>query len=267
MSLIHRLQTAMVLVGALAASNAFANRITGPVDHAVRCLNQGLPADTCTKKQKRALEIGCITAEEQATLIAVGAAPNCDPDNGAGLAQLTSWCPCGCFHPDTPILSLAIGDANPAIGLNRAEDITFNRVNYQLAHLAQGSRLSAPEFNLAPIRMTTVGPEVKPLIVLRLENGTILKLTTKHAVLTSKGEMVTALSLTTDDNLVDTHGLPVRIVSIGQETFAGQVVNFQADVNDKVEHIIFAGAEPVAVGDQAWQSSLEDEQNQILIRE
>lgn len=111
------------------------------------------------------------------------------------------------------------------------------------------------------------GPEPEPLIVIETTDARIIKLTTKHPVLTASGEMVLAKELKIEDGLIDQDGSKVEILSLSTEMYEGNVVNFMIDepIESRLEHVIFAHR--IAVGDLAWQSSLEDELNQIIIRQ
>ncbi len=118
-----------------------------------------------------------------------------------------------------------------------------------------------------PIKIATSGPELKPLVVIETSDSRVLKVTDKHPILTARGEMVLAKELRFNDGLIDQDGSRVEISSLSTEMHDGEVVNFMIDepIESRLEHVIFANR--IAVGDLAWQSSLEDELRQVIIRQ
>ncbi len=252
----------LISIHANGATYSGPNRISDDANHAARCLG-GVSASTCEERRNFGLKKGCISREEYDTLKRFGSFPVCS-DYGSGL-ELQSWCPCGCFHPDSAI---AI-DADNGIGmsLESALNISRNIENYRVVHLAPDASISNFLLKSTPIKIATSGAEEKPLIVIRTTDNRILKVTEKHPILTAKGTMVIASELSIDDGLLDQSGAEVEIASLSSEIFEGEVVNFMIDepIESHREHVIFA--QGIAVGDLAWQSSLEDELRQVIIRQ
>ncbi|MAV90432.1 MAG: hypothetical protein CL676_03360 [Bdellovibrionaceae bacterium] len=239
--------------------NAFAaSRITAPVDPAIRCVSRGLPADKCTQYRDRALATNCITQEEYNDLVRYGATPTCDFDN-----QLAGWCPCGCFHPDSPIAT--INKETMSEELTRAEDVAKNRLKFDLVHMTPSSTLSHVEVTSSPIVFSAEGPETKPMIVIQTEDNRKLAVTEGHPILLSNGQMVQAKTINAGDHLVGRFGEALKVSNVNTQMFDGHVFNFVVDsFNDNKEHVIFSS--DIAVGDLYWQSLLEDESSREAMR-
>jgi len=239
----------------------FANRINTPVNSAVRCVN--ISEEQCKAKRSRALARGWIDQEEYNTLVSYGAYPVCDEDGA-----LQAWCPCGCFHPDSKI---SVYDISRGLTTQmNAFSIMENYRDYKLVHLDEAlSKTGSFEHASSPIKMSTHGVETVPLIIIQTKDGRELKVTTRHPVLTARGEMILASEFKKEDGLLDFYGKKVDIASITSSLLKNnkEVVNFMVDkeLSHKLEHVIFA--ENLAVGDLGWQSSLEDEQNQVILRQ
>jgi hypothetical protein len=236
-------------------------RIAAPTDPSKRCNDTGVPQAKCEVMRKKALDVGCITKEEFDVLAKYGAYPSCNMFKGEGLEMLDGWCSCGCFHPDTYI---GVVFSNGEAGYQKASTVAYNRTRYDLIHLAEEASLSNFSFAQSPISLSTVGDAYKPLIVIRTEDGVTLKITEKHPVLTSKGQMVQASQLRPADQLVTAKARHVRIVSVDREDYEGPVVNFTTESESQKGHVIFAN--DIAVGDLYWQSGIEDQQNSVFIR-
>lgn len=238
------------------------NRINAPVDPAKRCNGTGVPGAKCAQIRTQAVAIGCITAEEKNTLQKYGAYPSCNALKGTGLGMLDGWCSCGCFAPDTLISTFnrLTGDDQ----LANAMDITLAKNNFDLYHLAEDANLSRFILERSNVRLTTKGKEFKDLVVIKTNSGKTLRLTQKHPVLTAAGKMVLAKDLTARDVLKSQQGTSVEIESVTFKKYTGDVVNFSTEAEGMNQHVIFA--EGLAVGDQYWQASLEDEMNQVFIR-
>ncbi|MCB0367763.1 MAG: hypothetical protein KDD68_20335, partial [Bdellovibrionales bacterium] len=157
-------------------------RIQPGGDPVVRCMGQGLPADKCKAMQDYALQIGCVTPGEYAAVVRYGFAPTCSPVKGPGLEQLASYCPCGCFHPDT-LISVREWSSGED-GLIEAGVLVDSRNDFGLIHLSNTSRMSQLTQKASPILVTTAGKEKKDLVVIKTTSGKLLKLTEQHAVLT-----------------------------------------------------------------------------------
>ena len=240
------------------------NRIseTPEINNALRCNQKGLSAASCSKAQTKALSSGCINKEEYDTLIAQNAAPVCLEDD-SGDMNLQGWCPCGCFDPNTRLFT-----ENKNLGESdwmSIKDIIQNQESKQLWSLTDDASLL--DWKLAPreIRKSTHGPEHKPLVYLHTTDGNILGITEEHAALLWSGEMVAAKNLTIGNKLVSSKGTPSEIKHIERRFINEEVLNVLTNGKTSASHVILA--EGLAVGDLAWQNSLQSELNSILIRE
>lgn len=224
----------------------------------------------CEQQRRRAFEVGVITEEEYETLKDAGAAAQggyypiyMETYRLPSEKMVRAIVICGCFHPETSILS---SFQRSPWGEFLAGAIASSVTEFDLVHLTEDSDLSHFQLTSSPVSHATGGPEKRDLVVITVSNGRTLKLTTKHPVLLSSGMMVEASTLQPLDELLSVTGQPLTISSIGSEHFSGNVVNFKVDshYSRKTEHVIFA--EGVAVGDLAWQSSLQEEMNKVFLR-
>lgn len=253
-----------LMIAGMASAYNGPSRILEARDPKERNMNPTTEQEQCEAKRAKALRLGCISQEEYNALRNFGSYPTCDYDDDPQV-MLKGWGPCGCFHPDTQISSFSSelgGDVDVKAGF-----ITENHKSFEVYHLDQKSNLGKFNFEKTGLRIPTSGPEAHPLVVVHTVDGKVLKLTTKHPVLTSEGKMIQVKDLKESDQLMNMDGTAVRIAKIESEQFMGNVVNFMidTDISKKNEHIIFA--EGLAVGDLAWQSSLEDELNKITLRQ
>jgi hypothetical protein len=220
-----------------------------------RCGDVPLPAPECEQGRQDAVRMGCVTQDEANKLKEWGLSPTCIAGKYRG------WCACGCFHPLTLIGVMGL----PWPTMKAAGEIAKDPQRYTVLHLGKNTSLGSFEYGADPISFATSGLEVKPLVVIETRDGRVLKLTTQHAIMTAQGEMIQAKNLTPETLLLDKSGTVVELSAIKTEAFREEVVNFRLAVKEPLEHVIFA--EGLAVGDQAWQSTLEDLQNQILVRQ
>ncbi len=238
-----------------------AGRVVAPVDPAKRCLASGVPGDTCEKWRSQALSIGCITQEEYHTLVEFGAYPSCNILRGAGLDMLDGWCSCGCFHPDTQIMSFTKDSSNPISVA--AGTIANNFRSYDLLGFDE-PKDEKVSYSRNPVALATLGKETQELVVIQTNDGRVLKVTQGHPVLLADGRMIQAKTLKVTDPMLDIHGNPVSIKRIDSDKFIGEVVNFTANAKKIQGHVLFA--ESLAVGDLYWQTQVESESKQIQIR-
>jgi hypothetical protein len=121
-------------------------------------------------------------------------------------------------------------------------------------------------FESRPVIATTVGPEEKPLVVIITKDGRRLGVTEQHAVLISTGEMLKAVDLTTDQELVNHTGELVGIERIERIHTSAPVHNFLTDAElDPYGHLIVA--EGLVVGDIMWQNTLAKMLGEVIIRQ
>lgn len=254
--------SSVFLILALQVNFAYANRITSPADPRIRCEN-GAGADKCEKRRADGLQNKCITQEEYQTLKDFGSFPTCVPEDGTWI--LLGWCSCGCFAEDT--LISVFEKENQQFKEISASTLAHHRQSYEAVHLTSNSTLSQFEYGNSNIRITTEGLEKQPIVVIETENGRKLRVTEKHPILTQRGSMVQAKDLQIEDGVISQEGIPLKISSLRLESYCGNVINFMVDqpISSHLEHVVFANQ--IAVGDLGWQSSLEDELNQVMIRQ
>ncbi len=238
------------------------NRITAPHDPRLRCMSNAVASGECEGMRSRALELGCITKEEYSALKKYGSFPTCNLLRGSGLGMLDGWCACGCFHPQVKV---KVKDSEGVeIKEVPVEDLFENITNKRLVHLSQDASLSDMSLSDSKIRIQTKGKEEHRLVHIWTADERNITLTGLHPILISDGSMKLAREITLFDELVDFSGEPVEIVYISHRKFDGDVYNFSTEGETLNEHVIFANN--FAVGDQYWQSSLEDQINRIFIR-
>lgn len=164
-------------------------------------------------------------------------------------------CTCGCFHPETEILSffgaLSIAEL---LERSRTEPVRVLRRNSvdDPGDFVLSQSMRAPNF--------TAGPEEKPLYHLYLDNGRELLLTSKHPVLVRRAgqlALIRAEGLSLSDQLFDEQGHPVALEELGTERLdkSQKVINFSAGDRDPLAHLIVANS--IQVGDNYLQQHLD----------
>lgn len=256
-------QKALFLTLSIVSLHAEAeNRITTQADPGARCRGN-IPAASCPKMNRRALESGCINQEEYNSLESFGSFASCSDDPLVdGKRFLVAWCACGCFHPDTKILA-TIKD-NDFATYYSAKEVAFNKTKFNLLNLTAQATFTKMALETSSIRHTTSGNEENPLVVLTTASGATLKLTEHHAVLLADGKMIEAKELRVGNLIVSRKHGPTEIVKLERESTPLAVVNFVTEAPDLKQHIVVA--EDVFVGDLYWQSHLEALKNQITVR-
>ena len=214
--------------------------------------------------RQKSVDIGCITKEEYQTLKKYGSYPTCNLLKGEGLEMLDGWCPCGCFHPEMKIKTF-----NPQNSIEENIDVkTLYKLqnNLELIHLSPDAIVSSLYFDRSKVYFATKGLEPLPIIIIKTEDNRTLKLTQMHPVLVNTGVMKLAKDISNQDFLVDFSGQSIKVTSVSQQHYSGEVYNFSTGhQNTPTSHIIFAN--DFAVGDQYWQASLEHLINRIVIRQ
>jgi hypothetical protein len=221
----------------------------------------------CEVKRLKALKVGLINQEEYEHFQKIIKAPVIEQEEN-GSWTLVGIRNCGCFHPDMRILVTSLGDRSASQSFEvRAGDIVDRIQEINLVHLTDDSKLNAFQLESSPVVSPVYGPERLPLVVIQAANGSVLKLTTQHPVLTGAGMMKIANKLSAEDTLVDVKGMPVKILSLATESYSGDVVNFRTQYpnSELKKHVIFA--EGLAVGDLSWQAGLEDQHEKVFITE
>ena len=247
----------------LMASQSFArNRILEqPHLNLGRSMDEGIPAEDCSREQKNALSNHCINDEEYDTLVKQNYFPSCTKI--AGKIKLTGWFTCGCFDPNARIYSLSKSSSESE--WNTVRDIVADEQNYQLWSLSDNATLSDFRTETRGILRSSHGPEKKPLVIIHTADGNTLGVTTEHAVLLWSGEMIAARNLKEGQTLVSTTGYPLSLERIEHRIINEDVFNVLSTGKTPLSHMIFA--EGIIVGDLAWQNSLQSELNAIALRE
>lgn len=247
--------TVLLLLTSLAnAENRF---LALPV---IRCTppeDAGLDKQFCNQDIKARFEMKQINKEEMEFLIAKGAVPTM-----SALNKPIGYCFCGCFAPWTRI-SVSKG-ANLAVEMLPIIDVWHDRDYIQVVSLADGSTLENLNFKTAKITNMVSGPEAKPLVVIRTGQGKELSVTSEHAILISTGKMITAKEIRKGDFLVTDIGTLDEVSEISRRQIKEDTINLMADGKGLLSHLILA--ENLVVGDLAWQNSLQEEIDAILLR-
>jgi hypothetical protein len=239
------------------------NRIDDPVDPAKRCSRSVVTIPECENIRKKALKIECITEKEYVTLRKYGAYPSCNSLKGEELAMLDGWCPCGCFHPKTKIS--AYDKKTQSYDNFLAIDILKKKHRFQLVHLSQSSNKNRLYFESSEIRLAIYGPETKKLLSFKTKDQQRpLIVSENHPILTSSGIMKAAKNIHLHDKLIDIYNQEQKITNIEQIVFAGDVINFSTSQEELINHVIVANG--YLVGDQYWQTLIDEYKNRVIIR-
>jgi hypothetical protein len=249
------------IIGSLPAM-AEENRLTDPKGN--RCGDNQISYAECPTYLDYAWNggAGCINATEYNYAKANSIAPICSPLNRA---TYIGWCRCGCFEKST---KLFLYDVQRQEGSwQTVEGLPGNTARLGAYTLADGATLGDMSRTVHAILDTTVGPEEKPLVVIRTEGGSVLGLTEMHAVLLASGFMVRAAELTTDSVVVNMNGQAERIVEITRVPTRELVYNLLTDagLENKQGHLVFA--EGIVVGDIYWQNIVESELRELTLRQ
>lgn len=248
-----------ILLCLYTSSTAFCrNQITeNPEKGDRRCETQQIPQAECASTQKWALSIGCINQEEYDTLVKMSAVPTCRG------TKLHTWCPCGCFAPDTRLLGMNKSSDEP--NWISVRQIVESPQEHQILSLTDEATISDLQSSPRSVRKTTRGPELKPLVFIQTSDAKELGLSEEHAILLASGEMVAAKNLKEGQKLVTSIGETPSITKITRHKIEEDVLNVLIDGDTNLSHIIFA--EGLVVGDLAWQNSLQSELNAVAIRQ
>jgi hypothetical protein len=165
-------------------------------------------------------------------------------------------CSCGCFTPDTNLLT--------ASGWQRIDSLQENAFQMQ-------DELLVPKFKtgiafqksskLKPVNFTK-GAELKPVIRVETENKYAVELTELHPVIVlvnGKQEMVQAKKLQIGDVVFGTGGEELKIASLTSRMLPAannSVYNVNTMGFGGKEHVVVANG--IRVGDLAWQNKLSE---------
>jgi hypothetical protein len=176
----------------------------------------------------------------------------------AGPGQFGAICKCGCFDPDTRILTFR----NQKFDYEKASSIAKGS---KLASLKSDASLSSLEFEAGEVVTTTRGLESQPLYVFLLQNGSKLSVTSEHGMVLSDGRVVPAKDVKVSDSFVQAStGEAVPVVEVSRKQTKKKVVNFEIGGSEIQNHVIVA--EDFLIGDLAWQNQLKRYTNAISLR-
>lgn len=211
-----------------------------------------LPTDDSGKR--------CPQAQQRACQGGSAPGPHDVPNGGEywfyAISTMTSAdvrCTCGCFAEDTLILT-----ENGELPIWELLDAA----KYQDVRVAKReSLIDWAEFGFSqPMRASdfTKGPEENPMIVLTVENGSVIKLTDNHPVLVVRGQkakMIRADEVVLSDAMIDDAGNKVAVTSIDLEMEEKEVINFSSSDKSPLSHVVVANS--LQVGDHKWQVFLD----------
>jgi len=221
-----------------------------------------LPIDTavsrCPRAQQRACKGGGL------------AGPHNVPNDGESWYYYASAdqsrdvrCVCGCFAVGTQILT-----ENGDIGVGELLEIASRQ---PIRVLRRKNLTDAFEFELSfPMKASsfTQGKEEEKLVVLKISNDSVLKLTKNHPVLVVRpnySEMIQARDIEIGDILLDKAGSEVDVIGVSRESTDLPVINFSSKDLSPVAHIVVANS--IQVGDHKWQVDLDVQRSRRLIRQ
>lgn len=233
-----------------------AHNIEAPsANAAFRCSKTKPSKEKCKLERDYALKIGCISKEEFDVLSGYDGYPICNRDG-----EYEGWCPQGCFVRGTQIL--VTNKDNGQVLYVPVEDVVAHRLQFLVWCMTD----SKNGFIFAPheIKLTTQGPEEEAIVYLSLDNGSRIGLTTEHGVLLANGTVTDALSLKVGDRLFDLARNEISILGIHREYTTDDVFNLLVDDVENIKnHFIIS--EKIVVGDLAWQGSLRNKLNTIVL--
>jgi hypothetical protein len=236
----------MFSVGLILSSfEASASRIEKPVNNAVRCNSEALSQAECDEDRVDAINSGCISRTELEDLKKYNGCPICKRDKYKG------WCPVGCFVRGSRIL---VWDtlSNSQYWMP-VEEIVQDSKRYKVAALRKNATLSDLNYDYLSIRLTTVGPESKPLVMISTEGKRNLGVSGTHAMALSNGVVLAAQDLKVGDALLSMYGHGDLITSIERPTTEDDVFNLSVETDVNQSHLIIA--EELYSGDQYLQDS------------
>ena len=228
-------------------------RLAFSTDTSGRCMDIGIGPNECRAELDYALTNGLITRRAYDWAQANGYYPVI---NRHGL--INAICKCGCFEAETQISARING-----VTLNvAAKDISKA---HQLLALDSDASRQALHQSYYPVQSLTKGPEYADLYQFELSNGKALTVSQHHGMVVNEGRVVAAKDVTAQDHFIAASGEVVTISAISRLPATADVVNFETDGPDAVNHIIVA--EGVLVGDLSWQNQRAADLGRIAIRQ
>lgn len=185
--------------------------------------------------------------------------------------EIFAVCAQGCFAGETELLTDVAG--NGKLGWASASKMASTMTASLASGVASGSKLMsmADDAGLRSVSLTSRsverfvnGPEVPPLFVFTLSNGSTLRVTQHHPMVLHSGKIIEASQVERHNAFMGTDGRRVEILSITREKTDSDVFNFQTAGETQLSHVIVA--EGVLVGDLKLQNELQDEENSISLR-
>jgi len=245
MSTVNTKAASILLIMIFGAGFANASRIAKPGDPNIRCNNEELTQGECEEDRRDAIAGNCVTQQELQEIISYNGCPVCKKGRYKG------WCAVGCFVRGTKLLVLdSVADA---LVWTPVENIVQNHSRYHMIALDRSATRSNLEFVDLPIRFTVVGPELKPLVIIKTENQRTLGLSSEHAVVLSNGNLIRAELLRVGDSLISSDGSVDVIVEIARPNTDDDVFNLAVETEFEQSHLILA--EGLLVGDQYLQGA------------
>ena len=226
------------------------NTIAPPTQERLRCdPDDELTKEECEDDRRHALEVGCISQADLNILISYNGCPKCDYKRGK--YSYVGWCTQGCFVRGTKVL---VWDINIDKKIwAPIEEIVYKPARFRVAALRSDSTRSNLVYDFFPIRLTTFGPEAKPLVSIQTQDGGKLGITTDHGAMLSNGTLVAAEMLRVGDKLLAEGGKSLEIVDIARPNSDDDVFNLSVETDSNISHLIIA--EGFVVGDQFLQGS------------
>jgi hypothetical protein len=246
----------VVSVLGILSSTAEANRFAKIGQ--IRCADEKVPESECRTARKEMLRAGEITQVEYDYLTAREATPLFDV-----FGKVAGYCACGCFAPFLNIL--VSGQNSDEEKWMKIGDVLKEEQPFQVWSLDDNATLSNWTRVKRGIVTQTTGPENKPMVVIQTKSGRELVLTDSHAVLTSTGQMLKAKDVVPGHWLVSYLGESDEVENVDRRTISEDVINLLTDGKTALSHIVFV--EGLAVGEIAWQNSLQSEISSVTVRQ
>ncbi len=230
----------------LLSSVCEASRIAPPPgDPAFRCSKKELTAQECQEDRDYARETNCITEQELKEVIAYNGCPACDRRG-----NYKGWCLQGCFIRGTKILVWDTVEATEE--WVAVEDVIYQSTRFKVASIRKDATLRDLNYEYLPIRLTTEGPELEPLVIITTNKRTI-GVTNTHGVALANGHLVAAKDINVGDQLLTTDSSE-QVLMIERPLTDDLVFNLSVESDDPKSHLILAEG-GLVVGDQFLQSS------------
>ncbi|HEX8115242.1 MAG TPA: Hint domain-containing protein [Kofleriaceae bacterium] len=173
-----------------------------------------------------------------------------------GAFWVVSYCESSCYTPDQS-LRFSDGDVNIVEALQARRN--------DLVTLSPDATLDAITTQVDKVFSYTVEirDTTNPIVKVATASGGSLSVTTEHPVLTSKGRLVKAETLTVHDELLLADGTPDPITHVERSTHFGKVYNIKPLSPEPVSNILIA--QGFLVGSARFQNDDVGYMNRILL--